>query len=378
MLAARAAVSFGSGDAPKGQFRAPSRAGVAFPSPGWVPSTPGGPRGCEPGLRRLGGEMLGPRSPPWGELPPLRGFTALFRHPVFLRQWGRCPERSPHPGTPAVPQRVVVPHQAGALGGGQQRPVEEEAEAGPPAEAEAVADEAEEVGDEAHLAGLQQQPAQRAARAARRRVVEQQPQPHGAAGRRHLGGGGGGGGRGRDGATHGRKRAGGARGLATPPCGRGGGWSPRTWQRGRGGGSCWRDGDRAAPAAAGGAGGTGRRYGPGARRDTGLLCPAAVPGQRRSGGLWARRVPWPLPGRAWWGAGGFRASRGGDRAGRGGQKRRRERVGVRPVGGPRWPQPGLWPCVCRGLSWLSWPWDRSSQPEPQGIFLEQEIQVPAP
>lgn len=42
-------------------------------------------------------------------------------------------------------QRVVVPHEAGALGGRQQRSVQEEAEAGPAAEAEAVADDAEQV-----------------------------------------------------------------------------------------------------------------------------------------------------------------------------------------------------------------------------------------
>lgn len=73
-----------------------------------------------------------------------------------------------------------------------------------------MADDAEQVGDQARLAGLQQQPTQRAARAARRREIELQPQPHrGAAGSRHLGGRGRGGGGAEDGASCGTKRAGG-------------------------------------------------------------------------------------------------------------------------------------------------------------------------
>lgn len=73
-----------------------------------------------------------------------------------------------------------------------------------------MADDAEQVGDQARLAGLQQQPTQRAARAARRREIELQPQPHrGAAGSRHLGGRGRGGGGAEDGALCGTKRAGG-------------------------------------------------------------------------------------------------------------------------------------------------------------------------
>lgn len=93
---------------------------------------------------------------------------------------------------------------------------------GPAAEAEAVADDAEQVGDQARLAGLQQQPAQRAARAARRREIELQPQPHrSAAGSRHLGGRGKGG--------EGRGGAGGRRAVWDKKGGR----ERRTWSCGR-------------------------------------------------------------------------------------------------------------------------------------------------
>lgn len=148
-------------------------------------------------------------------------------------------------------------------------------------------DEADEVGDEAHLAGLQQQPAQRAARAARRRVVEEQPHPHraaAAAARLHLGAA--------TGRREGRRatapRAGqkrcGRRASLGPSPGGGAGSGARDGAA-AGAGGCWRDEaaarrDRAVAAAAGG------RYG-----QSGGTEPEGA-------GVAACPVP-QLPGRAW-------------------------------------------------------------------------------
>lgn len=112
-------------------------------------------------------------------LPSIQGLLLVLR----------C---APSPPTPRrdPPEGVVVPHEPGALGGRQKRPVEEEAELGAAAEAEFIPDDADQVRDETHLTRLQEQPAQPTGRTSRGRVIEKQPQAKrrlaAAAGRRHL------------------------------------------------------------------------------------------------------------------------------------------------------------------------------------------------
>lgn len=365
---------------------------------GTVPPCPPPPPPREPlGYRQ-------PRQGPEGSPVP-RG-----RHhqaPSLSRRWRGSPFKParghPHPeeplsrrglslrsrAAPAVPERVVVPHEAGALGGGQQCPLQEEAEAGPPAEAEPVADEADEVGDEAHLAGLQQQPAQGAARAARRRVIEEQPQPYrpATAGGRHFEGEGG---RRRERAT--APRAGQKGRAAREP-------RPRPLRAGAragpggvscardsaGAASCWRDGaaarrDRAVGAAAGGRYGAEGRHGVGrhgtARR--GGFCPALRLG--RAPGSAGATASGHVPSRP---ALGPRLSRGrfpsrgrdrrpgvGSRAGRGEGGGQGDGAVGAPVGAGR-ARGG--PVRCR--RGLSRPWE-SSRPTPAGVCAPRSPREP--
>lgn len=125
----------------------------------------------------------------------LTGFPPSHTHnspPFRLWAWlSRAFPSAASPQPPRAPERVVIPHEPRAFSGRQESPVEEKAELGVAAEAELVPNDAAQVGDEAHLTRLQEQPAQPASRASRGRIVKKQPHPHRAQatvrGRRHLG-----------------------------------------------------------------------------------------------------------------------------------------------------------------------------------------------
>ena len=80
------------------------------------------------------------------------------------------------PRRPArAPEAVVVSYQARALGGGQERPLQVEAQEGPRTEAEALADQTDEVCDDSASVQVDEKPERRAVRGAGRRVIELKP-----------------------------------------------------------------------------------------------------------------------------------------------------------------------------------------------------------
>lgn len=89
------------------------------------------------------------------------------------------PRPAAHPATanPAqrAPEAVVVSYQARALGWGQEPPLQVEAQEGPRTEAEALADETNEIRDHSASVQVDKEPEGRAVRGSWRRVIKLKP-----------------------------------------------------------------------------------------------------------------------------------------------------------------------------------------------------------
>lgn len=81
-----------------------------------------------------------------------------------------APPPCPHPAR--APEAVVVSYQARALGGGQEPPLQVEAQEGPRTEAEALADETDEIRDYSASVQVDEKPEGRAVRGGWRRVIK--------------------------------------------------------------------------------------------------------------------------------------------------------------------------------------------------------------
>lgn len=114
---------------------------------------------------------------------PFRSWLARYPDPASCGP-ASAPHPHPHPEpraptpTPArsrAPEAVVVSHQARALGRGQQPPFQIEAQERPGTEAEALADETDEIRDNSTSVQVHQKPEDRAVWSGRRRVVKLKP-----------------------------------------------------------------------------------------------------------------------------------------------------------------------------------------------------------
>ena len=116
-----------------------------------------------------------PRPPPLHTPHP----RAASRGP---RRPGRAqarPRPAAHPATPnpapRPPEAVVVSYQARALGWGQKPPLQVEAQDGPRTEAEALADETNEIRDHSASVQVDEKPKGRAVRGSWRRIIKLKP-----------------------------------------------------------------------------------------------------------------------------------------------------------------------------------------------------------
>lgn len=81
-----------------------------------------------------------------------------------------APPPCPHPAR--APEAVVVSYQARTLGGGQEPPLQVEAQEGPRTEAEALADETDEIRDYSASVQVDEKPEGHAVRGGWRRVIK--------------------------------------------------------------------------------------------------------------------------------------------------------------------------------------------------------------